>query len=271
MYYDPIKDRLGRVFSSHPFLQKIFYTLLHTVFLRSWYVRREIDDVLNLIPSSRQIDVLDAGTGFGQYAWYVARQFPSSRVLAVDLKEDYLEDARTFIRQTPQRSQVQFEAHDLIKLDLDRSFDLILSVDVMEHIEEDRAVFRNFARVLKPGGHVIINTPSDLGGSDVEHAGEEGFIEEHVRPGYGREELVGKLRDAGLEPVRAIYTYGTYGSAAWRLLIKWPMQLLERSKAAYGLLPFYYLAALPIGTLLNALDVRTENAEGTGLLVVARK
>jgi hypothetical protein len=105
----------------------------------------------------------------------------------------------------------------------------------------------------------------------VENAGAEGFIEEHVRPGYNKEELIRKLKDAGLEPIRAMYTYGNYGSKAWRLLLKWPMQMLARTKAAFALLPFYYIVALPIGTALNALDVRNENETGTGLLVVARK
>lgn len=271
MYYDPIKDTLGRIFSTHPLLRKLFYVLLHVVFLRSWYVRREIRDLLASTADVPRIDVLDAGTGFGQYAYFVALAFPNARVLAVDIKNDYLEDARRFVEDTPQRAQIEFAAHDLTVLDLDRRFDLILSVDVMEHIEADRTVFQNFARVLKPGGHVVINTPSDLGGSDVESEGDDGFIEEHVRPGYNRDELVGKLHEAGLEPRRALYTYGDFGSAAWRLLIKWPMQVLQRSRAALALLPFYYVLALPLGAILNVVDMRQENARGTGLLVVARK
>jgi SAM-dependent methyltransferase len=271
MYYDPIKDRLGRIFSANTLLQKTFYSLLHIVFLRSWYVRREIKQQLGPRSGDRQIDVLDAGTGFGQYAYYVAREYPNARVLAIDIKEGYLENARRFVARTPQRHQISFEKHDLTDLHLDRSFDLILSVDVMEHIEDDGAVFRNFARVLKSGGHVVINTPSDRGGSEVTGEGEKSFIEEHVRPGYGREELTGKLKDAGLEPVRALYTYGVYGSNAWKILLKWPMQMLARTRAAFAVLPIYYLFALPAGATLNALDVRDQNPTGTGLLVVARR
>lgn len=269
MYYDPIKDRLGRFFSRHPVLQKIFYALLHTVFLRSWYVRRELQELMGGRPSP--VDVLDAGTGFGQYAYYIAGAFSNARVLAVDIKPEYLENARRFVERTAVRDRIEFQKHDLTTLDLDRSFDVILSVDVMEHIEDDVGVFRNFARLLKEGGHVVINTPSDRGGSDVGAEGEEGFIDEHVRPGYGMDELCAKLKTAGLEPVRALYTYGMYGSRAWRLLIKRPMQMLARTRAAYALLPLYYLVALPAGTILNALDVRAENETGTGLIVVARK
>jgi len=271
MYYDPIKDRLGAFFGAHPVRQKVFYALLHTLFLRSWYVRRELRALTRSLPVSMPLDVLDAGTGFGQYAYYIAREIPNSRVLAVDIKPDYLEHAGRFISRTPLKGRLEFEEQDLTVLDLDRRFDLIVSVDVMEHIEDDRRVFRNFARVLKTGGHVIINTPSDQGGSDAGADAETGFIDEHVRPGYSMDELHAKLREAGLVPVRARYTYGTYGSAAWRLLIKRPMQLLALTRAAYLLLPFYYAAALPLGMILHAIDVRSENETGTGLIVVARK
>lgn len=271
MYYDPIKDRLGRLFGAHPLLRKAFYVLLHLVFLRAWYVRRTLKELIGDVPASRRVDVLDAGTGFGQYAYYVAAQFPNAHVLAVDVKADYLVEARRFVETTPLRDRISFQECDLTELDVDGTFDLIVSVDVMEHIEDDRRVFDNFARVLKKGGHVLVNTPSDQGGSDVGEAGEEGFIEEHVRPGYNLDELCDKLREAGLEPVRALYTYGVYGSRAWRLLVKWPMQMLSRNRLVFPLLPLYYVAALPIGSLLNALDVRARNESGTGLLVVARK
>ncbi|MEX0599174.1 MAG: class I SAM-dependent methyltransferase [Rhodothermales bacterium] len=271
MHYDPIKDALGAFFSSHPALQRLFYLLLHLVFLRSWYVRRALRDIAARWPSDRRIDVLDAGTGFGQYAYYIARRNPNARVLAVDIKPDYLENARRFVDRTSCRDRIIFERQDLTDPDIERRFDVIVSVDVMEHIEDDRAVFRHFERLLKDGGHVIINTPSDRGGSDVEAEGEEGFIDEHVRPGYNMDELCRKLEEAGLEPVEARYTYGTYGSQAWRLLIKHPMRLLSRTKLAFAILPIYYLVALPVGTVLNWMDVRTDNASGTGLIVVAGK
>jgi len=141
----------------------------------------------------------------------------------------------------------------------------------MEHIAEDEAVFAHFERVLRPGGHVIINTPSDRGGSDVQAEGDESFIGEHVREGYARDQLAEKLRRAGLELAKGLYTYGPYGSAAWRGLIKWPMQLLGATWASVVLLPLYYIAALPLGLLLNAADVQRTNKEGTGLFMVARR
>ena len=271
MFYDPIKDRLGAFVSQHPILQRAFYGLLNLLFLRAWYVRRELRRLLKSYPTDQTVRVLDAGTGFGQYAYFIARAFPNARITAVDVKQDYLDRARHFTRQTPQAEQITFAKDDLTALRTAGSFDLILSVDVMEHIEDDEAVFRNFERVLHPGGYVLVNTPSDLGGSDVSEEDDTSFIEEHVREGYGRRELHEKLQAAGLEPVRTLYTYGPYGSAAWQMLIKRPVQMLGASWAALLLLPLYYAMVLPVGLLLNALDLRHDNREGTGLLVIARK
>ena len=271
MKYDPIKDRLGRWARRHPLLQRLLYGLLNLLFLRAWYVRREVRRLLGALPADRPVRVLDAGTGFGQYAYFVARTFSNAQVRAVDVKQEYLERAREFVDQTPYADRVDWAIDDLTALQSEGPFDLILAVDVMEHIAEDETVFEHFARVLRPGGHVIINTPSVHGGSDVQAEGDESFIGEHVREGYGREELAEKLRAAGLEPVRGVYTYGPYGSAAWRGLIKWPMQMLGTTWASLLVLPFYYAAALPLGLLLNATDVERDNERGTGLFMVARR
>jgi len=144
----------------------------------------------------------------------------------------------------------------------------------MEHILEDEQVFENFSESLQPGGILLISTPSDLGGSDTDHHEEEGshgFIEEHVRDGYNREEIIDKLIRAGFSHVEVAYTYGKYGSAAWRLSMKYPIQMLGVSKVLYILLPFYYLVVFPFCALLNYLDVHKHNPSGTGLLVTATK
>lgn len=43
----------------------------------------------------------------------------------------------------------------------DDHFDLAISYDVLEHIEDDETVVREIRRVLKPGGQVLIAVPAD--------------------------------------------------------------------------------------------------------------
>ncbi|MDE2833561.1 MAG: class I SAM-dependent methyltransferase [Bacteroidota bacterium] len=262
MTYDPVKDRLGHLFG-HPKLLPLFYRILHLLFLRSWYVRRQ----LRQLPSGAR--VLDAGTGFGQYAWYVARNTPDASVVAVDIKKDYLARARRCFEAAGLDHIIATRYDDVTAPDVEGPFDCILAVDIMEHLEEDVVVMKHFARLLNNSGTVIISTPSDQGGSDASESS-EGFIGEHVRDGYGIEDLTSKLATAGLRVERAVYSYGPWGSLAWRLLIKFPMRLMGLSVLLAPLLAVYYVPVLPVGLFLNWLDVTRTNRTGTGLLVVAR-
>ncbi len=267
MRYDPVKDRLGTLFSRYPRLQLLFYAFMNVLLLRAWHVRRALRR--NLQGRRPPIRVLDAGTGFGQYAWFVARAFEGTEVVAVDVKRDYLARARALFAERAPNILVEYD--DLTVLKTPGPFDCILAVDVLEHIEDDCGVLKRFTRVLAPGGLVVISTPSDLGGSDAQVEGEGGFIEEHVREGYNKEALEAKLRAVGLGIAESRYTYGPYGSLAWRLVMKAPLRALNVSWAFVVLLPFYYLTTLPVALILHAVDTRRVNARGTGLLVIAQK
>ncbi len=159
-------------------------------------------------------------------------------------------------------------------MDIVERYDFVLSVDVMEHIPDDRTVLRNLCRALKPGGLLLVNTPSDLGGSGLsEHeAGKvQGFIEEHARDGYNKDDLEAKLREAGFADVTSRYTYGPAGMVGWRLGIQTPMKLLNRSKVWFIALPVYYLVMLPVTLGFMAADYLRPQPKGSGLLVLARK
>jgi len=269
MDYDPVKDRFGSLVAGSRWRTRLFFRLLHLFFLRAWHVRRALRSALG--PRDAQVRILDAGTGFGQYAWWIVRRWPNARIHAVDIKDDYLQRAEHFLQQEGLVDRVSFAIEDLTALQAEGPFDLILSVDVMEHILEDVQVFKHFNRVLKPGGMVIINTPSDQGGSDSHGDEDESFIGEHVRDGYGREEMRSKLAEAGLEADAIDYAYGVFGSLAWRLTIKWPMIWLNASFLSVLLLPFWYALVLLPSLVLNAIDVSRKNPTGTGLMVVAHR
>jgi len=267
MRYDPIKDFLGRVVRGNALLRRLFYTILGVAFLREWHVKRELRRVHGLL-SLRTM--FDAGTGFGQYTYYCGRRFNLQSILAVDVKEEYIADLRAFI-QSMGWPHVRCAVEDLTSPQHTNAFDVILSVDVMEHIEDDLAVFRHFQQALRPGGVVIVNTPSTLGGSDAHAPGDESFIEEHARIGYDPDELARKLEAAGLHVERRQFTYGPVGTIAWRLGIKWPMRLLGVTKVFFFLLPLYYLVTFPITLLLMCIDYAFIPKRGSGLLFTARK
>jgi len=276
LQYDPIKNTLARFVGRNTFLRKIFYKLLGLMFLREWYVKRRIKaPPLSPLLMGEGARILDAGCGFGQYSYFMARKFGNAKILAIDVKEGQIEDCKYFFGKTGLKN-CEFQVEDLTKMSYENEFDFILSVDVMEHIAEDAEVMRRFWRALKPGGRVLINTPSNLGGSDAEgnsrRGPEESFIGEHVRTGYSKEEICNKMERAGFEIESFEYTYGKWGKRYWKLAIKFPMLMLNKSQIFFLLLPFYYLVMIWFALLFMAVDAAEKDKErGTGILVVGIK
>ena len=98
---------------------------------------------------------------------------------------------------------------DLLDPGDQRAYDAIVCSDVLEHIEEDQRVVANLAAALKPGGVLIVTSPSV---PQPKHpplvAWREkriGFTPEdygHVRQGYSEADLERVFAEAGLETER---------------------------------------------------------------------
>lgn len=90
--------------------------------------------------------------------------------------------------------------------------------------------------------------------------------------GYSKEDICSKLETAGFKIEHFEYTYGDWGNRYWRIGIKIPLLLLNKSKLFFLLLPFYYLLTLDIILLCMWLDIRDVNKNsGTGVLVIGKK
>lgn len=267
MQYDPIKRSLGNVFNKTPWLRILFYKLLDLLLLRSWHIRREIR---KWSTGYAEATILDAGSGFGQYTYFMSTIDRRFNITAVDVKDEQVKDCNRFFTSI-KRGNAKFEVGDLTQFTRNNYYDLILSVDVMEHILEDVLVFKNFAASMKKGGMLLISTPSDQGGSDVHGDDDESFIEEHVRDGYNIQEIKDKILSAGFSKVEARYSYGWPGKISWRLSMKYPILMLGASKVFFIILPFYYLVTYPFALMLNYFDVWFTHKTGTGLIVKAYK
>ncbi len=269
MQYDPIKSSLGKVFNTSPSLRILFYKMLDLLLLRTWHIKREIRFIRSSLP--RNAEILDAGSGFGQYSYHLTQKFPYSQVTGVDVKEEQITDCNTFFGKLGLSDRVNFKVADLTKFREQEKYSLVLSIDVMEHILEDVDVFKNFHYSMKAGGILLISTPSDQGGSDVHDDSDQSFIEEHVRDGYNIVEIHDKLKSAGFSEVNARYSYGIHGGISWRLSMKYPIIMLNTSKLFFLLMPFYYLLTFPVCLVMNFIDVRVKHRSGTGLIVKAIK
>ncbi len=103
----------------------------------------------------RGLEVLDAGVGEGYGAAILARA--SATVVGVDLEAEVVEHA------SARYPEVRFERADLLELPWpDGSFDAVVSLQVIEHLQRPREFVSEVARVLRPGGRLILSTPNRL-------------------------------------------------------------------------------------------------------------
>lgn len=269
MQYEPIKKSLGRFFSRSVVLRKTLYFLLDLLLLRTWHVKKALRRIAAQYPG--EAHVLDAGSGFGQYTWRMSRMNTGWKIRAVDINKEQISDCNIFFGKAGLSHRVSFHTCDLTIFSETDIYNIILSVDVMEHIEDDVVVFQNFYKSLKNNGVLLISTPSDKGGSDVHNNHGHSFIDEHVRDGYSIKNITEKLILSGFKTVEAGYTYGKPGNISWRLSMKYPIKMLNVSYLFFLVLPFYYLITFPVSLILNIIDLSLNHKTGTGLLVTARK
>jgi 2-polyprenyl-3-methyl-5-hydroxy-6-metoxy-1,4-benzoquinol methylase len=260
MQYDPVKDVILKAVRKISYLRKSFFVTLDLLFLRQWYVKARIK---RWFPKAKPLSFFDAGAGFCQYSDFILSGWKQSTAFALDLKTDYLKDFNEYAsRKYPQR--FNWISSDLVTYHPAKQYDLIAAIDILEHIENDRQVLSNFIAALKPGGKLVISTPSDLDETAR-------FTAEHVRPGYAKSEMQEKLITAGFVIDSLDYSYGKWGHLSWKLAIKIPLLLVSVSKIMLLLLPIYYICLYPLIYLLMRIDIKSDNKTGNGLVVVAEK
>ncbi len=137
MKYDPIKKSLGIVFNATPVLRIVFYRLLDLLLLRAWHIRKELK--IWAAKNQQPLQILDAGSGFGQYSYYMSKLNPAYKITGTDIKEEQIFDCSLFFSKINKAEQVSFEYADLTQFVQNETYNLILSVDVMEHIETKAA------------------------------------------------------------------------------------------------------------------------------------
>ncbi|HCI55227.1 MAG TPA: class I SAM-dependent methyltransferase [Bacteroidales bacterium] len=269
MQFEPLKERAGRYLRKSAVLRKIFYSGLDLLLLRSWHLHKALRSIRKTLPEDAS--VLDAGSGLGQHSWYMAKKNKGWKIKGIDIIKQQADDCNKFFNSEGLGERVNFESGDLTGLNEKEAYDLIISVDVMEHIENDRQVFRNFWFALKPGGTVLITTPSNKDNSGKTETNAASFASEHVRSGYGTDEISEKLNEAGFSKLEIKYTYGWPGHLSWLLSIKYPAVMIEKSKFFFIILVFYFIPVLPIVLMLNIFDTCINHKTGTGLLITAYK
>ena len=167
----------------------------------------------------------------------------------------------------------------------DAAFDGVVVVDMLEHVPDEAAFLAELARVTRPGGRLVVNTPHlkhtllrrlrhALGQTDEKHG--------HLRPGYTPEGLSRLLRAAGFTP-EAHRTYSRFFSELVDTGINWGVGRLGKKGSAKGMVVTgadvgrhakafrAYSAIYPLVWLVSRLDGLLWGASGYMLLMTARR
>jgi SAM-dependent methyltransferase len=227
------------------------------------YLRESLDRAGDLTPSR----ILDAGCGAGDHTFYLAQRFPDSEVIGVDV--DAARIARN--QETAPRlglRNVSFEVQDLTQLPWVERFDLVISIDVLEHIVEQQTALRCLQRVLRPGGRFFFHIPTKrrrpvpfsawLGGF---HAWAE---KEHVAEDRTAEGFVAVVRAAGFEITDSWRTFGFFTGELATSLFALPYDPTPRNKV-------FQVMLAPVCRALAVADLLQVDRERYAVAVTGRR
>lgn len=241
--------KMGYSFYGYPFIGS---------YLRSLYFRR-------LLKSISFSVALDAGCGAGEYSFYLAKKFPLSHIDAIDKNID-LKYTDYLLKKTGVNN-INFIKKDILEMnDFDR-YDLIFSIDVLEHIGPNRIALEKLHNALKPEGRLLIHLPQkkwDRVGffNPKQFCSFNKFInEEHPGQIYDANELAELLIKIGFQIKRLQQTFGVLGKLAWEI-----NQLFLEKK-----LYFLEILSLPFLKILCRLDAIAKHKHGSGVIILAAK
>lgn len=152
------------------------------------------------------LEVLDAACGEGYGTALLASV--AARATGVDVSRQAIEHAR----QRYGSENLEFRTADCLDLPFgDESFDCIVSFETLEHLEDHDGLMKEFRRVLKPGGFLMVSSPDKAIYTDLLNNDNEFHLKELYRPEF--EDLLGRYFPA----YRLLGQKLVFQSAIWSL------------------------------------------------------
>jgi SAM-dependent methyltransferase len=174
-------------------MDRDFELQTHEAENRHWWYRGRrtvLEGVIAELRLPARARILDAGCGSGRNMVELARH---GTVTGIELSGTSVELAR-------ERRVGEVVEGSLLEMPFESgSFDFGASLDVIEHLQDDVAAFRELRRVIAPGGSLLITVPAYewlwSGHDEINH---------HYRR-YTRRSLAAAAGAAGWESVRTTY------------------------------------------------------------------
>lgn len=100
--------------------------------------------------------ILELGCGWGSLSLWMAQRYPSSQIVSVSnsaSQREYIEG----VAAERGLSNLEVLTCDVNRLQLQRQFDRVVSVEMFEHVRNYRALLRRIAGWLVPGGQLFVH------------------------------------------------------------------------------------------------------------------
>ena len=158
---------------------------------RHWYYRSKAAALRRAVAGLRPRHLLDVGAGSGFFSRHLLAATSAESALCVDT--GYARDRDDSAAGKPVRYRRNTGPTDC---------DLVLMMDVLEHVDDDRGLVRHYATKVPSGAHFLVTVPA----FSFLWSGHDVFLEHKRR--YRLPEIEAALRKAGLEIVRGAYFFG---------------------------------------------------------------
>ncbi len=194
---------------------------------------------------------LDAGCGNGVFSMYARRC--GNHVVAASFSAEEQESAKRRA-DSLDIGGIDFRLLDLRELESRRAslgmFDQIICLETIEHLSDDEGLMRSLARLLEPGGQLLLSTPFDRHRPLYGEASDPSEVEDgsHVRFGYSQKRLAQLAEEAGLRVESEVFVSGVISQKLTSLL--WILT------SRFGLLAAW-LIVLPLRPLVILDEVLT--------------
>ena len=156
-----------------------------------WYYRSKAAALRRVVGSLAAKRLLDVGAGSGFFSRHLLERTPAESALCVDI--GYPVDRDDSVAGKPVRYRRDTGPTDC---------DLVLMMDVLEHVDDDRRLVRHYAGKVPTGAHFLVTVPA----FDFLWSGHDVFLEHKRR--YRLPAIEAVLQEAGLEIVRGSYYFG---------------------------------------------------------------
>jgi len=220
-------------------------------------------NIFSLIPKKKYNHILDAGSGPGVLSFDLGRRFPESRILGIDLLDEAI-SACNHIAGKIRSENVAFRQDSVEDLPEQNVFDLVICVDILEHIENDVAALQSLYNVIAPGGVLVLHVPALYRRYPVWKKSLNFDVETHVRIGYEPDEIRNKVKDAGFLLQDSGFTYGF-----WETLANNISYMITRARMQNKML---YALCFPVLNMISLLGIRARpEMLGAGIFIVSEK